>query len=269
MQVKSISQNLVITTDDSELFINLGSKMRENFQAAIGSCNKIIAFCRENELIQKKYFLKLVSKIYARKNGENIDISDTKEQIKLIFQKANSLQILLNIKVKFQKNSVIFDIKNSDDLFNRYLIKSLHGVEYEEFSNLLVFNFSNVLQLGLLENILNYREHLKYIVDFTYENQDYKMFKKRIEVLDSPTYQKRFGMLANLLEEHFETLGVSADDDFNTVRSSYLELSKIYHPDRYGSNKIDCADKFRKISVAYEALKPFYKEQDEFIRSYQ
>lgn len=268
MQISQNNESITITTDDSELFMYLSTKIRDNFTASIGSRNKIIAFYNENEQIQRKYFFKLLSKIYFKsgsKDGEIDFLDNIDKKIKLIFQKPNSLQIMLNIGVKFDKNSVIFDLKNSEDLFDKYLVKSLSGVRLEKFSTFVAFYFDSVSELELLENILNYRDHLKYIVNFGFSDDDYTEFKKRICVIDSPKFHKRFSLLAGLLEEHFETLGCSADDDFEKVRSSYLELSKIYHPDARKDN--GCTEQFQKIVVAYEALKPYYKEQDEFIKA--
>ncbi|MEH1010384.1 J domain-containing protein [Campylobacter concisus] len=72
------------------------------------------------------------------------------------------------------------------------------------------------------------------------------------------------------LEENFEILGCSNSDSFETVRDSYLALAKIYHPDRH-SNKSESIKneynaKFKKIQAAYEALKPFFKNQENFIK---
>lgn len=271
MKITKTTQTAVITTDDSELFANLSTKLRENFSKTLGNTNKIIAFCQENELVQRKYFFKLVAKIFSRKNDceydfEHINASRI-NQIKLVLKKENSLQILLNIKVKFEKNQAIFDLKDSKELFNKYLIKSFEGTIYTQFKDLISFSFKNQSQLKKLENILNCTNHLRYIVNFDFDKDEFEMFKKKISVQNSPKYRRRFRILANLLSEHFEVLGVSVYDDFETVRASYLELSKVYHPDRnIGSDK-NFTDKFQKINIAYEALKPFYKEQDSFIKA--
>ena len=241
--------------------------MRENFTNSIGSRSKVISFYDESEFVARKYFLKLLGMIYAEKTGSEIAfLPNRSKSIKLVYQKPNSLQIQLNIGVKFERGNVIFDVKNSEELFNRYLVKSLSGVRYEYFerSALLSFAFERADQIELLENILNFRDHLTYSVNFTFNAEDFAAFRRRLEIVGSPSYHRRFSMLASLLEEHFETLGCSSEDDFETVRSSYLQLTKMYHPDLHGE-KQGYTDKFQKISVAYEALKPFFKEQDNYI----
>ena len=79
----------------------------------------------------------------------------------------------------------------------------------------------------------------------------------------------RFSALANLLEENFEILGCSKNDDFATVRQNYLSLANIYHPDRHSNKSIaiqeEYAKKFKNIQSAYESLKPYFKNQENFV----
>ncbi len=76
-------------------------------------------------------------------------------------------------------------------------------------------------------------------------------------------------MLANLLEENFGILGCKKDDDFETIRQSYLSLVNIYHPDRHANKnpliQEEYAKKFKNIQSAYESLKPYFKNQENFV----
>ena len=84
--------------------------------------------------------------------------------------------------------------------------------------------------------------------------------------LNSKGYKMRFNALASLLEEHFATLECSVGDDFNTVRAQYLRLSKLYHPDHASGNEQELGSKFQEISFAYETLKPFFVEEDKYLK---
>ena len=58
---------------------------------------------------------------------------------------------------------------------------------------------------------------------------------------------------------YFEILGVSRDDDLRTVKRSYFELSKLFHPDRYFGREVgDFGPRldriFKKVAIAYELL---------------
>ena len=51
----------------------------------------------------------------------------------------------------------------------------------------------------------------------------------------------------------FEVLGLDESAETPAIKKAYRELSRIYHPDRNLDDE-DAADKFIRISKAYEAL---------------
>ncbi|CUU71707.1 adenylosuccinate lyase [Campylobacter hyointestinalis] len=272
MNITQTLESITITTDDDSLFLSLADKIKENFTNSIKSRDKVILFYNENELVQRKYFLKLIGKIYEKTSNDKIDFLFTHHKnIKLVYKKANSVQILININIKFDKNHIIFDLSKSDDIFNKYLIKCVGTMKYEFFKNenLLSVSVDKAEKLDIFDSLFSFKEHIKYAVNFNFDEGEYESFKKRIKIQNSKNYVRRFSMLASLLEEHFETLGCNANDDFETVRAKYLNLTKMYHPDRHLQKTIEIqknyTDKFQKIGLAYEALKPYFREQDNFI----
>ncbi len=54
-------------------------------------------------------------------------------------------------------------------------------------------------------------------------------------------------------KDYYEILGVDKGADANTIKKSYYQLAKQYHPDT--NTAPDAADKFAEISGAYEVLK--------------
>ena len=66
-----------------------------------------------------------------------------------------------------------------------------------------------------------------------------------------------------LLKKSYKILGCGYNDDFEDVKTRYIELAKTYHPDNvYGQDKkiIDgYAEKFRLINEAYENIKSNFK----------
>ena len=54
--------------EDENTFYYLQNLSEKNFSKKIGQKNKIIIFKSDNEEIQRRYFLKLVTKIFKRKN---------------------------------------------------------------------------------------------------------------------------------------------------------------------------------------------------------
>ena len=85
--------SIVISTSDDELFMSLASKMRSCFERSIGSKQKIIAFYNVNELVQRRYFLKLISKIFERINSTSLDFTNSQNaDIKLVFKRQTQLK---------------------------------------------------------------------------------------------------------------------------------------------------------------------------------
>ncbi len=268
-KVAQSSSFVSVATSDDDTFMGLAHKIRSNFSRSIGQKNKIIAFYSPNELVQRKYLFKLISKINLRFNNENIDFCpDNTTDIKLMFKKANSLQMLVNLPIKFDKNAIIFDTKHCDEMLKKYLIKMI-GAKHDEIAYLLRFVLNNKNELERLSDLLNYKEHLRYTIDFCYDKALFENFCALVAKIDSKGFKLRFSALGSLLEEHFITLECSLGDDFSKVRASYLRLSKQYHPDYANKNIYDITElrnKFQEISFAYEALKPFFAEQDKYLK---
>jgi len=229
MNITQTLESLSILTDSDALFCELRALISKNFTKTLANKDKIISFYEESEIPQRKCFLKFIKKLYE-KQGNELDVTFAKyKTIKLSLVQRNALT---NIKFNPKKK------KDSD--------------------------------FDLIEEIISKREHLKFIVNFNYNEVKFKEFKRNYKIQNSAKFKSRFSALANLLEENFEILGCSNSDSFETARDSYLALAKIYHPDRH-SNKSESIKneynaKFKKIQAAYEALKPFFKNQENFIK---
>ncbi|ARR00916.1 adenylosuccinate lyase [Campylobacter porcelli] len=274
MEITQTLESITIVTDDCDLYLNLIYKIRQSFANVIGTRDRIIIFYNENELIQRKYLLKFIANLYRKTVGSGVEFWLTHHKnIKLIYKNPTSLQILIDIDIKFEDSKVLFDLKNSEELFAKYLMRGFNDANCDYFprQNWLFFTPKSQKDIDTLSNIINIKEHLKYTVNFNYNKDEFELFKRRFNALNSKEYKRKFTMLATLLEDHFHTLGCEVGDDYDTVRASYLNLIKIYHPDRNAIKsdeiKKSYTDKFQKIGLAYEALKPYFQEQKNFIKS--
>lgn len=66
----------------------------------------------------------------------------------------------------------------------------------------------------------------------------------------------------NPLENHYKTLGISADVGLDIIRLHYLKLAKLHHPD-LAVNSCDIEERtrrFQEIQAAYEAIKTLKKQ---------
>ena len=272
MNITQTLESLSILTDSDALFCELRTLISKNFTKTLANKNKIISFYEESEIPQRKCFLKFIKKLYE-KQGNELDVTFAKyKTIKLSLVQRNALTNIYNIDIDFFNDEMIFTLNNTPRAFASYILQNFKGNEskFDEKNHKFSLKIKKDSDFDLIEEIISRREHLKFIVNFYYNEVKFKEFKRNYKVQNSAKFKSRFSALANLLEENFEILGCSNSDSFETVRDSYLALAKIYHPDRH-SNKSESIKneynaKFKKIQAAYEALKPFFKNQENFIK---
>ncbi|MCF0114802.1 MAG: DnaJ domain-containing protein [Erysipelotrichaceae bacterium] len=56
------------------------------------------------------------------------------------------------------------------------------------------------------------------------------------------------------MRDPFEVLGVSRNDDMDTINKAYRKLAKQYHPDLHPGDEV-CAQKMAEVNAAYESIK--------------
>lgn len=272
MNVIQTLESVSINTNDCEIFTQLQSLMRKNFQKSIGNKGKIISFYDENESIQRKYFFKLLQNLYKKTNNKPLDLKFCEyKTLKLNFIQQNTLKTLINAGVKFDKSTVIVTFQNQNLAFMSYFLKCCDewDIKSEQFENIISLYVSNDASLNMIEDFINTTEHLTFKVAFKYEKADFDAFKKSLKVRHSSKFIRKFRALANLLQEYFDVLECHKYDAYEDVRASYLRLIKLYHPDRHQNKPLEIqksySEKFQAVQNAYESLKPFFKEQENFI----
>lgn len=272
MNVIQTLESISINTDDSAVFSQLQLMMKKNFKKSVGNKGKIISFYDKNESVQRKYFFKFLQNLYKKYHNKDLDFKMCEfSTIKLSLIQQNILKSVVLIDANFKGNEVTLNIKNSDNFFISYINQCCNewDIKFNKFENIISLNIQNDESLDMLDIFLNTKEMLNYTIECNYDENLFNKFKKEIKVRHSSKFIKRFKALANLLEEYFETLGCEKTDDSETVRSSYLNLIKLYHPDRHQNKPVEIQksyrEKFENIQKAYEALKPYFKEQENFI----
>ncbi|MCD8213135.1 MAG: adenylosuccinate lyase [Campylobacter sp.] len=273
MNITHTLESLSIQTDDDSLFCELRNLIDKNFSKTLSNKDKIIFFYEESEMPQRRCFLKFIKKLYDKQNSEELDIKFAEyKTIKLGYAPKNAVTNLLNIGVSFIKDEVIFSLNNAPKLFVSYILQSFKENDFnlDQKTNTLHIKIKKEADFDVIWTLFSKREHLKFIVDFDFEEAKFESFKRNFKVQNSSKFINRFSGLAALLEENFEILGCEKTYNFEQIRESYLALVKIYHPDRHSNKPQNIKDeyrkKFEKIQVAYENLKPFFKTQDSFIK---
>lgn len=270
MQIKQTLESLSIQTSDSELFCNIQRLMKKNFTKTLGQKDKVISFYDENELVQRRYFYKFITKLYKQINASEVEIKFAEyKTIKLLYKQENSLKIIISADVNFLANEVKFSFEKPNGLFISYIAQKFKKsqISVNEKQTSLSIKMKDISETSGLDELFSKNEHMYFSVSFNYDNEKFLKFKRAVNLQNSQKFVRRFSVLAELFDEHFKTLECDKNSDFESVRSRYLELVKIYHPDRHTkkSSKIqnEYRLKFEKIQNAYESLRSFFKSQDE------
>lgn len=75
----------------------------------------------------------------------------------------------------------------------------------------------------------------------------------------------QFDMTDSKLENHLKTLELSSTASWDEIQSSYRDLIKVWHPDRYSHDeklKERAERKTKLIIEAFHSLKPYYKRTE-------
>ena len=273
MQISFSPEMLAVTLeDDASTFYHLQNTIEKNFNKRIGRKDKTIVFKQKNEEVQRRYFLKLIDKIYKRKNElfcEETSIEIKKalnKTIKITHLKSNQLQQQLKISMKIEDNyAVVFDIKAKNSVLVSYFRNYFknHLVKYKLKNNTVTIYPHSNNTIKLLEKLLNQKEIIGCYVDFTYDINDFLIYKNTLT--KKINRKKQFNALFSLLEEFYEVLECRADDSFETIRKNYLKLVKQYHPDtvlhKHPSLTSHYSDKFQTIQHAYEMIKVHFDHE--------
>ncbi len=273
MQISFSSEMLAITIeDDAQTFYRLQNMIEKNFSKYIGRKNKTILFKQEDEEVQRRYFLKLIDKIYRK---QDIYFDDkvssrikkaTDKTIKIAHLKSNQIQQQLKVSMHIEDNyAVIFDIGSKNSVLVSYFRNYFknHLIKYRLKNSTITLYPNSKKTAKLLEKLLNQKEIIGCYVDFMYDIDDFLIYKKSLT--KRVERKNRFNALFLLLEEYYEALGCKDGDNFETIRKNYLKLVKQYHPDATSHTSSTLAlhykEKFQTIQQAYEMIKIHFNQK--------
>jgi|GEM_PF-141195 len=275
MQLSFTPEMVAITVKESEVYYRLQHIIDQHFPHRIGRKDKVIIFAKEEELHQRRYFLKLVAKLY--KNTHPLPCANTLKTlqeahctkvIKLSLAQKNQLLPNLRIPVMFDNGqAIVFDLGTNNRLLVSYLKNYFkdHLVQYRMRTHTLTVFPNDDATCMRLEKLMNERKHMAWFISFIYDAQAYAAFSQNLHVRFDRK-RRFFNSLGGLLEEYFSALGCTMQDSFTKVRQQYLSLVKLYHPDRHQNSSKELErhyrEKFEKIQTAYEMVKNYYQEHE-------
>lgn len=271
MQIKNTLESLSIITDDATLFGEIREIMYKNFASTLHSRGKVISFYDQNELVQRRYFLKFIKKIALKHTGTEPKLNFAEHKtLKLSYRAQNSLSQLLFIDIDFIAQDVVFTLNSAPKIFVNYLKQVFKdtAAKYNETTNTLSMRFCSQAEFDALDELISKKEHGKFSVHFRYEKAKLQKAKNRVNSTTSGSFTRCFYALASVLENEFKILGCEIDANFESVRAAYLKMVKMYHPDRHMQKseriKSEYREHFEKVQHAWESLKPFFKKQESF-----
>lgn len=273
MQVSFSHEMVAITiSEDSKTYYYLQNIIEKNFSKRIGRKDKMIIFNQEHESVQKRYLLKLLGKIYKKKNPRKFKKIVTElhksveKSIKVALLKSNQVQQQLKIDVIIEDNyAIVLDIETKNSILVAYLKNYFkdHLVKYRLKNHTVTIYPNSEHTANLLEKLLSQKELLGCYVTFEYSEEEFIEYKKTL--MRKINRKKKFNALYSLLEEYYEVLECKAEDTFETIRKQYLKLVKQYHPDTIASSSQELtsyySEKFQSVQHAYEMIKLHFEHE--------
>lgn len=266
----SFSHDMLAITlqEDAKTFYFLQNLAEKNFQKKIGRKNKTIIFKDEAELVQRRYFLKLVSKLYHKTTTDELTCNAIEnaldKTIKISLLKSNQVLQHIDIKMSIEDNyAVVFYMGTHHTLLASYLKNYFkdHLVRFRPKNHTITLYPNSSQTAHLIEKLLSQKELLGCFVNFIYDQDEFKAYK--VSMIGRKKSRTHYNALYSLLEDYFHTLECKIEDSFDTVRGNYLKLVKKYHPDSCGLHSGDLhtkyLKKFQEIQYAYEMVKVHYK----------
>ena len=269
----SLSHDMLALTiqEDSKTFYYLQNIADKNFQKKIGRKEKMIIFKEQDELVQRRYFLKLIGKIYLRKTGNSeqahIIESAIDKTIKISLLKSNQVLQKMSINLVIEDSyAVVFHLGSHNTLFASYLKSYFkdHLVRIRPKNGTITLYPNSDVTVHLLEKLLEQKELFGCFVEFSYAMEEFLAYKRSF--VAKRAKRSRHSALFSLLEEYFGILGCRVEDSFEMIRKNYLTLVKKYHPDSCGLYDGDLhvkyVAKFQEVQNAYEMLKMHFRHVD-------
>ncbi|NPA73868.1 MAG: J domain-containing protein [Epsilonproteobacteria bacterium] len=269
MKVKQTkSQVNVIIDNDIETFCYLKDLVEKNLKNRLIGTDKIIVFNDVEEKIGRKYFLKFLSRIYAKKTHKKLKKIWQIEKafnkiIKISLSQKNQIRQVVKISVSYKKS--INAVEISTDKNNRALSRGIKNffkgykvVHYPSLNTVCIYDIDE--NFGkLLRDFISTKEIPGLYLDITYDKEIFKTIKAE-NIKKISKNRKRAELL---LEDYYKKLHCSCADPYEKVRQNYLSLVKKYHPDTLSNdNEIILKvykRKFQEIQQAYKTIKEYHK----------
>ncbi len=259
------TENMILARVDgrdaaySEYIKNYISK---NFKFFIHLRDSILVFPKSEDKTKRQFFMSCLLNNLNKNKNEKISI-EFNPNVPFFVEFANSKEGSLTPKVivKCHKDSVFFRFSDETRRVVEFLRTTLFGmkidVDYHE--KVAKVKVKSKEEYAVIRKVLakkvRFNDFLQ--VKFAYNEEELVRLNSHTKTSKKRFYADYFAdnSEANYLAELNSRYG----DSFETIRQRYLELIKIYHPDRvYGKDEETVrryTAKFRRVQNAFEQIK--------------
>jgi len=236
--------------------------IQKNFKFFIHLKESILVFPKSEDKTKRQFFMSCLLN-NLNKTKQNKLSMDFNPDVPFFVEFANSKEgsLVPKVIVKCHKDSVFFRFSDETKRVVEFLRKSFFGmkidVDYcQKIAKVKVANKEEYSALRkLLAKKIKFSDFLQ--VKFAYNEEELvrlnsyaKASKKRF----SADYSSE-----SFKDSYFAELNSRYGDSFEIIRQRYLELIKIYHPDRvYGKDEETVkryTAKFRRVQNAFEEIR--------------
>ncbi len=235
--------------------------IQKNFKFFIHLKESILIFPKKEDRKKRQFFASCLLDNFNKTRSEKL-FFEFNPDVPFFVEFAQSKDGLNagKIVVKCRNDSVFFRFSDETKRIVELLKKCFFGaiVDVDYYQNIAKVQVSNkegyVALRKLLEKNIKFSDFLQ--VKFTYNEEE-------LIRLNSFSKSSRNSFFADtsesLKETYFKELNSKRTDSIESIRQRYLELIKIYHPDRvYGKDEDTIRRytvKFRRVQNAFEQVK--------------
>lgn len=233
--------------------------IQKNFKFFIYLKESILVFPKAEDRAKRQFFMSCLLNNLNKTRSEKLSF-EFNPDVPFFVEFANSQNGLLipKVIVKCHKDSVFFRFSDETRRIVEFLRKSFFGAKidvdyHQKVAKVKVDSKEEYATLRrLLAKKVKFGDFLQ--VRFTYNEEELVRLNSY-----SRASKKRFNAYDSYEYECYALLNSRYGDSFDVIRQRYLELIKIYHPDRVFGKDEDTVKrytaKFRQIKNAFEQIK--------------
>lgn len=241
--------------------------IQKNFKFFIHLKESILVFPKSEDKTKRHFFMSCLLNNLNKTKNEKLSM-DFNLDVPFFVEFANSKEgsLVPKVIVKCHRDSVFFRFSDETKRVVEFLRKSFFGmkVDVDYFQKIAKVKVANKEEYSVLRKLLAKKVKFNDFLHIKFAYNEEELIRLNSHARSS---KKRFSAYSpdDIHEDnYFAELNARYGDSFDSIRQKYLELIKIYHPDRvYGKDEETVrryTAKFRRVQNAFERIKRMQQE---------